>query len=162
MSGWLLTSLREVRVRGLCLLVCLVLAGGGAVQAQRDAPLQALAPYTGQVLTLRTRAGHDVLIRLVRAEPDRLVVTVGGLERTFGVAEIAAVSAVGDSVRNGALIGAALGAVGLVFSRGEPPCPRGCPGRRAVGAGVAVGASAAIGAWVDARHRGRTVLYRSP
>ena len=120
--------------------------------------LSAVAPYAGRLVWVRDRTGSELLARVVSATDSELGVTVGGVGRTIPVTGIARVSIDGDSITDGMLIGAAIGVPwGVLACQGaRTRCATGTN----VLAGIAI--SGALGAWLDARHHGRTVLYRAP
>lgn len=125
--------------------------------AQRD--LSSLATRTGQIVYVLERGGAEVLARVQSATSSQLLVTVGGTPRAFNAAEIARVSIAGDSIRNGTLIGGVVGVGAGFFSLQGSPCTTCGRAAAQILAGVAI--SAALGAWVDARKKGRTVVYRA-
>ena len=67
----------------------------------------------------------------------------------------------GDSLRNGMLIGMAVGAGAAAVTGGQGcASSRDCP-RRAIFVGAVV-FYGAVGAFIDWRHKGRTVIYHTP
>ena len=111
--------------------------------------------------------GTETSGRLLRLNPDSLVVVVGGVERRFEAAGVTRIQTRGDSLRNGAIIGAVVGAaLGLLvggFSDCSGEGPSGsCPGGGAAILLVSTGVYAAIGAGIDALVVGRTTLYEAP
>ncbi len=89
-----------------------------------------------------------------------LAMLVDGQIREIALSDVRQVARRGDSLRNGALIGAAFGVV-VGFIGGDEGClDSPCAGRAAV-AVVAGGVYAAIGAGIDALIHGRTVVYRT-
>jgi hypothetical protein len=84
---------------------------------------------------------------------------LGGVPRTLPVTEIVRVWLEGDSLTSGAIIGGAIGIpVGVLSCQGSVTENCNVLGRAVLGA-VLYGA---IGAWIDSRHHGRTVIYREP
>jgi hypothetical protein len=105
------------------------------------------------------RTGSPVLARVVSATNAELVVTLGGVPRTFPVMDIARISLEGDSLTSGAIIGGAIGfPIGVLSCQGSSSEDCNTLGRAAFGAAF----YGAIGAWIDSRHHGRTVIYRAP
>ena len=94
---------------------------------------------------------------LTRILPSAL--TIDGHE--FKPAPGLKIERLGDSLRNGTLIGMAVGA-GLAAVTGGQGCAssRDCP-RGAIFVG-AVAFYGAVGAFIDWRHKGRTVIYDAP
>ena len=110
-------------------------------------------------------AGAETTGKLVRIDPDSIVILVDGNERRFEAAHVKRVQKRGDSLKNGAVIGAILGAVLGGISGGLADCPgseSSCSGFRVAAVAISTGVYAAIGAGVDALHSGRTTLYTAP
>ena len=63
-----------------------------------------------------------------------------------------------DGLGNGALIGGLIGAAGALL--GQSRCTR-CAGQVAIGLAVGVPFWAGVGAWLDARHHGRTLVFEA-
>lgn len=102
--------------------------------------------------------------QLIRVAPDEVVLLGTSGERTFRRNEITLIEKRGDSLKNGALIGAAVGALGGIGAAGLSDCSMGaqsCAGERVALFTVAVGIYTAIGVGIDALIQGRTVLYRA-
>jgi VIT1/CCC1 family predicted Fe2+/Mn2+ transporter len=112
----------------------------------------------GQLIYIEDRSLHETSMRCVRATDLELTATDAGRERRIAVSDIRRVTARGDSVRSGALLG---GLVGIV--PGYLGC-QGASGRCSVTASTvaSVGLFGALGAWIDSRHTGRTLLYEAP
>lgn len=110
--------------------------------------------------------GSETAGRLLRLEPDSLVLFVNGAERRFDASRVRRIEKRGDSLRNGALIGAVVGAVLGLLNAGFSDCsgnnPSGpCPGTRAAGFLLSTGMFAAVGTGIDALVTGRTKLYEA-
>lgn len=156
------------KMRHLALLVvALLVVSPDRVCAQeavdRWSQMNATAGATVHVLL---DEGTEVSGRLLRLDPASLVLLVEGSEHRFEQAHVRRVVRRGDSLRNGALIGAGVGAVIGLFATRLADCPapdRGgpCPGTRAAGFALAVGAYSAIGVGIDAIVVGRTTVYES-
>lgn len=138
--------------------------GSAQGTAQSWPGLAAVEPSTVYVLD---DTGAETSGRLLRLDPDSLVLLVGDTERRFEAARVRRIQKRGDSLRNGALIGAVVGAAfGLLGTRladcpgNNPSGP--CPGFRAGGLLLSVGTYAAIGAGIDALVVGRTTWYEAP
>jgi len=111
--------------------------------------------------------GMEVSGRLLRLDPDSLVLLVGDTERRFEAARVRRIEKRGDSLRNGALIGAVIGTAAGWFVTRLADCPGDnpggpCPGARAAGFALSIGTYAAIGAGIDALVVGRTTWYEAP
>jgi len=112
-------------------------------------------------------AGVETSGKLLRLNPDSVVLLADGAERRFETARVARIQKRGDSLRNGAIIGAIVGGVLGIFSAGISDRPGdhpggGCPGSRAALFVVSTGVYSAIGTGIDALIHGRTTLYEAP
>jgi hypothetical protein len=139
----------------------------GAVSAQEPSAWPVLAPPAGSTVYVRDSGGVETSGGLLRLNPDSVVLLVGGTERRFEAARVTRIQKRGDSLRNGALIGAIVGVAIGAFVAGIADCPGtragdGCPGNRAAAFVISTGTYAAIGTGIDALIRGRTTLYEAP
>ncbi len=112
------------------------------------------------------RSGNETTGKLLGLTPDSLMLLVGDVEQRFDATDVARIQT-RDSLKNGTLIGAAIGlAMGFVaagISDCSGPHPGGaCPGFRVAAVVVSTGMYAGLGAVVDAAIRGRTTLYEAP
>jgi hypothetical protein len=112
-------------------------------------------------------SGVETSGKLLRLNPDSLVLLVAGAERRFEAARVARIQKRGDSLRNGAIIGAIVGVALGVITAGIADCPGdrpsgGCPGSRAALFLVSTGFYSAVGTGIDALIPGRTTLYEAP
>jgi len=110
-------------------------------------------------------AGRQTEGKLLRLEPDSVVMLVEGAEQRFDAARVRRIDRRGDSLKNGTLIGVAIGvALGLVTA-GIADCidsdrpGSSCAGGRIALFAVSTGVYAAIGAGVDALIVGRTRIF---
>jgi hypothetical protein len=111
--------------------------------------------------------GVETSGRLLRLNPDSLVLLVRDAELRLEAARVRRVQARGDSLRNGALIGGVMGVGMGLIAAGISDCPGddpggSCPGFRAAALLGSTGVYAGIGAGVDALVVGRTTLYEVP
>ena len=112
------------------------------------------------------RSGAETTGRLLGLNPDSLVLLVDGIERRFDMTSVTRIQK-RDSLKNGTLIGAAVGtAMGLVAA-GITDCPSedpggGCGGFRVAAFATSLGMYTGIGAGIDALVRGRTTIYAAP
>src|SRR5688572_22240697 len=140
----------------------------GAVSAQEtQSTWPVLAPPAGSTVYVRDSSGVETSGGLLRLSPDSVVLLVGGTERRFEAARVTRIQKRGDSLRNGALIGAVVGVAIGAFVAGIADCPGaraggGCPGNRAAAFLISTGTYAAIGTGIDALIPGRTTLYEAP
>ena len=110
--------------------------------------------------------GTETSGKLLRLNPDSIVLLVDGAERQFETARVARIQKRGDSLRNGAIIGAVVGVAMGIITSGISDCPGGnpgggCPGSRAALFLVSTGVYSAIGTGIDALIPGRTTLYEA-
>jgi len=103
----------------------------------------------------------------LRVTPDSLVLLVHDAELQFEAARVRRIQKRGDSLRNGALIGAVVGVGMGLIAAGISDCPGEDPGGRcpAFRVGTLLGSTAgyaAIGVGIDALVVGRTTLYERP
>lgn len=111
--------------------------------------------------------GAETSGKLLRLNPDSVVLLVSGAERQFETARVARIQKRGDSLRNGAIIGAVVGVALGILTAGIADCPGdrtsdGCPGSRAALFLISTGVYSAIGTGIDALIPGRTTLYEAP
>lgn len=139
-------------------LTAALLASSSIAWAQ-NIGLSSVGRYAGRLVWVEGRTGSQLLARVVSATNAELVVTLGGVPRTLPVTEIVRVSLEGDSPTSGAIIGGAIGIpVGVLSCQGSVTEDCNVLGRAVLGAAL----YGAIGAWIDSRHHGRTVIYRGP
>ena len=125
-------------------------------------PLLAQSAQTGNRTTIspvyvRSVNGAEIHGQLLQLGPDTLSLLDEGTVRDVRLADVARIEQRGDSVKNGAIIGAAIlgGWCALI-------CPQGLDGYRGqFGYVLAINTAlgAAIGAGIDAMHVGRTTIY---
>lgn len=111
--------------------------------------------------------GVETSGRLLSLDADALVLLVDRAERRIDAARVTRIQKRGDSLRNGALIGAIVGAGMGILAGGISDCPGTDPGGRCPGVRAAVflfstGVYTAIGTGIDALVVGRTTLYEAP
>ena len=110
-------------------------------------------------------AGRQTEGKLLGLEPQALVMLVNGVEQRFDAARVRRIDRRGDSLKNGALIGAGAGVVfGLLAALGSD-CPEdfggSCPGTRATFFALSTIAYTGLGAGVDAMIVGRTRMFET-
>lgn len=126
-------------------------------------PLLAQSAQTGTRRTVspvyvRDVNGEEMRGQLLRLGPDTLSLLHEGTVRDVRLADVARIESRGDSVKNGAIIGAAIlgGWCALI-------CPQGLDGYGGGQFGYVLAINtalgAAIGAGIDAMHVGRTAIY---
>jgi len=116
-----------------------------------------------QTIYVRDTAGIETAGRLLQLNSDSLVVLAGGVERRFEPGDVVRLQK-RDSLRNGTLIGLAVGAAMGLLAAGISDCPGedpggSCAGVRATTVAVSMGVYTGLGAGIDALIRGRTTIY---
>lgn len=151
-------------------LVALVLAAPVSAQTETQTPAQTQPPDPMikaeglPTVFLTDRQGAEHRGRLIRVEPSEVVLLGPSGERTFKREEITLIEKRGDSLKNGAIIGAAVGVLAGFLTAGMGDCPdaeQSCDVARVTYFAISVGLYTAIGTGIDAAVRGRTVLYRA-
>jgi hypothetical protein len=109
-------------------------------------------------------AGRRTEGKLVRFDPDSLVMLVNGMEQRFDRNRVLRIDKRGDSLKNGALIGAALGVLFGSITAGISDCPGedpggSCPGTRVTAFAVSIAFYTAVGTGIDAMVVGRTRVF---
>jgi hypothetical protein len=119
-----------------------------------------IPPRPVSAVYVRSVGGDEARGQLLRLGPDTLTLLEQGTARDIPLAGITRIDARGDSVKNGAIIGAVvLGAWCALI------CPQGLDGYSndqlpyILGVNIALGA--AVGAGIDAMHVGRTTIYQA-
>ena len=109
---------------------------------------------------VRSAGGAEVRGQLLRLGPDTLTLLEQGSAHDIRLADVTRIEARGDSVKNGAIIGAAVLAGWCVLI-----CPQGLDGYSGGQFGyilaVNTALGAAIGAGIDGMHVGRTTIYQT-
>ena len=110
------------------------------------------------------RTGEETKGRLVSLTGSAVVLQMDSATRTFNLTDVVRVDRRGDSLKNGAIIGAVFGgAVGILTAAGLADCPSAqssCPGARVAMPIISTGVWSAIGAGIDALIQGRTLLWK--
>ena len=151
-----------------CIAILAATLVPGAVSAQGTAQSwPGLATAELSTVYVLDDTGVETSGTLLRLNPDSLVLLVGDTERRFDAARVNRIEKRGDSLRNGAFIGAIVGAAMGLLVAGISDCPGNdpggsCPGTRAAGVLLSTGVYAAIGTGIDALVVGRTTLYEAP
>jgi len=141
-------------MRAFALLVAVGMATSVAAQGSAT-----ISPRPVSAVYVRSVGGDEARGQLLRLGPDTLTLLEQGTSRDIPLAAVTRIDARGDSVKNGAIIGAVvLGAWCALV------CPQGLDGYSnnqlpyILGVNIALGT--AIGAGIDAMHVGRTTIYQ--
>ena len=108
--------------------------------------------------------GKETVGQLLRLQHDSVVILADQIEHRFEAQHVWRIQKRGDSLKNGVLIGAIVGAAVGVLAAGMQDCPtlrNSCPGTRVAMPVVAAGVYALLGAGIDALFTGRTTLYEA-
>jgi hypothetical protein len=146
----------------LFLLLCVGLATPSmAGRPEPSRSLDRLAVDPEATVFVLTTGGAELRGRLVRTSEATGVDMLTGDGRLLQVsaADVVRIWRRGDSVRNGLLIGSAIGAAGLVVAASS--CRHDCASF-ATGMVLGAGVWAGAGALVDAARTGRTLIYQRP
>jgi hypothetical protein len=108
--------------------------------------------------------GAETRGRLLSIDSSSLVLLVDGVERRFDARDVRRIDRRGDSLRNGAVIGATLGIVVGALGAGMSDCPQGridagCPGLRVAMFLTNVALWTSGGTALDAAIQGTTTIY---
>ena len=140
-------------------LTAALLASPLSIGWAQNVGLSSVARYAGRLVWVQDRTDSQLLARVISATNTELTLTLGGVPRTLPVTDIVRISLEGDSLTSGALIGGAIGIpAGVLSCQGSVTEDCNVLGRAALGAAI----WGTIGAWIDSRHHGRTVIYRAP
>lgn len=133
----------------------------------QERPKGAIIPAEGlpAVFLLDSR-GAEYRGKLLRVDDREVTMLVKDHERTFQRNEIVRIEKRGDSLKNGAIIGAITGAALGLLAAGISDCPTphqaSCTGTRIAILVTSVGIYTGVGTGVDAAIRGRTLIYQAP
>jgi hypothetical protein len=122
-----------------------------------------LNPSSLDTVYVTDDAGRTTEGKLLKLDTDSLVMLVNGAEQRFGATQILRIEKRGDSLKNGALIGATIGVIMGSLMAGISDCPD-----SECGAGyhvtlfaVGTGIYTAIGTAIDAMIVGRTRVFEA-
>ena len=123
-----------------------------------------LEPASLDTVYVTDDAGRRTEGKLLRLDPDALVMLVDGAEQRFDKSRVLRIDKRGDSLKNGALIGAALGVLFGGIAAGISDCPGDdpggdCTGFKVAGFASALGIYTALGTAIDAMVVGRTRVF---
>lgn len=144
--------------RTAIILVLAVVVAGSADAQQATGSLDDVARIKGgEVIYVSTAAASDLEGTFVKIEGANLTIAIDGQARNVAVSELRHVSRRGDSLRNGALFGAAFGATTMAL---QCLCgPQDGEGVFLIGANALI--FSGVGVLVDYLIRGRTTIYQA-
>lgn len=134
-----------------------------SIPASAQSPEPAGVTMTGLFpVYVLDRTGEETKGRLVSLTGSAVVLQIDSTTRTFNLTDVVRVDRQGDSLKNGAIIGAVIGGVAGIITAGGladwTSARNNCPGARVAGALLATGVWSAIGVGIDALIPGRTRL----
>lgn len=136
------------------LVVVVLVCIAAAARAQTfDAPQTPMKGAPRVIVTDST--GQETIGRLVSWTPGSIVIKSKGADRTYAAGEVVRVDLRDDSLRNGFLIGAVLGALPWIIGGCD------CTGAQTAAMVAAIGVYGAVGAGIDALIPGRSPLWNS-
>lgn len=139
------------------LVVALLLPALSRAQNAQGKPSRAVRPAE-EVIVIQSGSGEEFRGRLVELSPTTLGLLVNGKRVDLPLESVVRIDGRNDSLKNGALIGAAvMGGLSVV----------GCQGfnsgaQCAAGVILNTGIGALIGTGIDALRKGRTTIYSKP
>ena len=155
-------------VQGLVIVMVMglaIVASAGAAEPERSLTALESRVRTGTPVEVVDPQGYVLRGTLVRADDEGVVVTVHGSGEGRRVAsrDITSVIRYGDSLRNGTLIGAGVGMLGVVgVWTDDSTVTCSSDGCRTAWSAIVLGSYVGIGALIDHLIKGREVVYRAP
>lgn len=151
-------------MKGFAALVLIIVAPGLVCAQETPGDWPAVDPLKTKPATVIVRddAGVETSGKLLRLDPDAIILVVDDVERRFEADRVTRIEKRGDSLRNGIIIGALVGTAFAMLGAKLSDCPGSDPGGPCTGFRVAtVLMTTAIGAGIDKMRVGRTTLYES-
>jgi len=146
-------------------LLAVLLFVPAAAHAQELGGWRGLDPSSLDTVYVTDDAGQRTEGKLLRFDPDALVILVDGMERKFDRTSVLRIDRRGDSLKNGAVTGAVVGALMGWLVSGMADCPSdsnpggSCGGSRVAVFAVSMGLYTAVGTGIDAMIVGRTRVF---
>lgn len=153
-------------MKGTPILAALVLACL-SIPVSAQSPEPAGATMTGLFpVYVLDRTGEETKGKLVSLTGSAVVLQMDSATRTFNLTDVVRIYRQGDSLKNGAIIGAAFGGAMGILTGGLADCPDAknrshCPGTHVAMAFLSTGLWSAIGVAIDALIPGRTLIWRA-
>ena len=150
----------RLHLRAAVLTVACLASVAAPLAAQETPPLG--PPRLGGMFTVYVldRSGAETEGSLVSLTDSVVVVRTRTAERTIALADVVRIQRKGDSLKNGAIIGAVIGGVSGLALVGECSSDAACgSGTRIAAVLTGIGIWAAIGAGIDALIQRRTVIW---
>ena len=143
-------------------LAALAAALATASAAHAQATFANVQPSGLPTVYVVDRAGTETRGRLISITESLVSIDVNGATKTFTPDEVSLIERKGDSLKNGAIIGAVIGIGGGLLSTALADCPGvadSCPGAKIAGVFLSTAIYAAIGTGIDAAVSGRTRIW---
>lgn len=105
---------------------------------------------------VRLTTGEEISGRLLQSGTDEVRLLVNGREQAIPINQIARLERSGDSLKNGAIIGAVITGAWCALVCGQGLASS---GQVPIAVAANAGLGALVGAGIDAAHRGRTLVY---
>jgi len=152
-------------IAGLILLSSVATAFAQSGPASSDIDLLRSRVKAGDTIIVTDAMSRQSIGKLTTMSDSTIALKLRDAESNIPMVSVREIAIKGDSVRNGALTGAAIGA-GLTITVGAAWCSSGYACSRPVVDTMAVSVFTAallggIGALIDKAHTGRTVIYRA-
>ena len=147
------------------ILLAVLVSCGAARPASAQATFGQVRAEGSPTVFVTDRSGRESQGQLVTFSESEITIKTGALTKTFAAAEVSLVERKGDSLKNGAIIGAVIGGLASALSAGEvcagPADNDGhsCAGRATVYMVFGTAFYAAVGAGIDALIPGRTRIW---
>ena len=155
---------KTLRIAALAALAALLLAPSVTQAQEVLGGWRGLEPSSLDTVYVTDDGGRQTEGKLLRLDADSLVMLVKGMEQRFDKSRVVRIEKRGDSLKNGAWIGAALGALFGSLAAGISDCPGddpagGCAGTKVAGFAISMGLYTALGTGIDAMIVGRTRVF---
>jgi hypothetical protein len=141
-----------------------ILWPGVAVLPQPTLPPAGVRTGALSTVFVRDESGSETVGKLLRLDERSVVMLVDDRQFEFDLARVWSVQKRGDSLKNGAIVGASIGLALALIANGMADCGYDdCDaGARMTYTAVSTGIYTLIGVGVDALVPGRTTLYQRP
>jgi hypothetical protein len=120
-----------------------------------------LMKYVGEPAHVVEWNGREYLVRIAGYTDSGLEVLEAATPRTIAWTDVRQVFVSGDPIHDGAGKGAAVG-VGLGILSTQGSSCSDCPGQHLLMVAASMAFYGAIGAWIDHKSVGKTIIYRAP
>jgi hypothetical protein len=145
-------------------LLAVLACWGGAAPASAQATFGQVRAKGTPTVYVTDRAGQETQGQLITFSESQITIKTGALTKTFTADQVSLIERKGDSVKNGAIIGAVIGAIGGIGAAAgicseDHTNGRSCAGTAAAVTLIGTGFYAAVGAGIDALIPGRQRIW---